>query len=56
MCITLQALFEVSMKKDYYVQGRVNQSHYDKLAKILKNKGMTVSQWLRHIIESTRIK
>jgi len=44
------------MNKDIRINARLNKGQYDKLAKLLKSKGMTISEWVRQAIDRARIK
>ncbi len=40
--------------KEKRINGRVTEEHYNKLMLILKDRGMTISQWLRLKIERSK--
>ncbi len=44
----------MSTVKDKRINGRVTEEHYKKLMSILKEKGMTISEWLRLKIERSK--
>lgn len=44
------------MAKNKIIKARIEDAQWDKLEKILKIKGLTVSQWVRRRIELAREK
>ena len=59
LCRTSQTKREINMtklRKDIRHTVRLTEAHNEKLSKLIKEKGMTVSQWIRERIEHARFK